>query len=436
MSEGDERLSPLVKKVDKLISKITSSGQHSSSNLINEVGQVCVELTPSRDQSWRAAKRVLAVGSIENKGYLAMCLVDSIVRHETKHKSPDARCSFADLFSDHVCRLTRRALSVHATDSELGRMSKMIQGWVVKKRFDSGVTKKLKSLVPDASDALHNGSHRRRQSKRKRRSRDLDDGVSPTVSPSRAGVPIASSCPRCESPKEGVSTGVQEEPIAGSRPSGKKHRSSSHGRRSFGRHADNDVNVELPKTVPQHGGWDVPPVQPPPPYSAQGFNNPMGGFPLPPPTGGRPTPPGPAFVPPQFPSVMGMPQAVFGAPRQQPLYTIPAATPSPPPPPGPAFGQRPQGVNVDVTTATRSGDDDDESSEMDIDSPRVVGEKEEEEVAVVVEKKEGAGVEPVKDGGSPTAAEDADALDSLGEVSNQEGRQGGEEEEEDEFDWD
>ncbi|KAF4724021.1 Prefoldin subunit 2, partial [Perkinsus olseni] len=187
MSEVDKRLSPLVKKVDQLISKITSSGQHASSNLINEVGQVCVDLTPSRDQSWRAAKRVLAVGSIENKGYLAMCLVDSIVRHETKHKSPDAQCSFANLFADHVCRLTRRALSVHATDSELGRMGKMLQGWVSKKRFDAAVTKKLKALIPDATDVVNNGLRRRRQSKRKRRSRDLDDGASPTVSPSRAG---------------------------------------------------------------------------------------------------------------------------------------------------------------------------------------------------------------------------------------------------------
>lgn len=154
-----------------ILHQVTSSGQHASSNLINEVGQVCVDLTRSRDHSWKTAKRVLTVGSVENKGYLgrfevgarrekdtissAMCLVDSIVRHERKHKCPEARCSFADFFSDHVCRLTRRvrllwcaagrislysqALSVYATDSELMRMGKMLNGWVIKKRFDSAV---------------------------------------------------------------------------------------------------------------------------------------------------------------------------------------------------------------------------------------------------------------------------------------------------------
>ncbi|KAF4692451.1 hypothetical protein FOZ60_013407 [Perkinsus olseni] len=438
------------------------------------------------------------------------------------------------------------------------------------------VTKKLKALIPDATDVVNNGLRRRRQSKRKRRSRDLDDGASPTVSPSRAGTgttvlhhglmvdqflrdeeddddhhPAERGSPReeeeelvtrpaspllppavdprpvpsgeqgnareCkklkkrgerpgqwESPSEGVTARVEEKPITRARASGEepvrreghrrhhsrqpeqrsrsprdggsssRHRSSSHGRRSFGRHAEGDVNVELPKRSSQHSGWDVVStgaVGPaaavdaspaPPPYSAQGFNNPIGFPPIP----GAGAPPPAAFVPPQFPGMMGMPPqgplgGAFAGARPQPMYPMPSASPPPPPPPAfgqgmsapfapppipqpahpartkapafpwrPATVQRPQGVSVEAKTGEK--DDDDESSEMDIDSPRVVEEKE----VVVVEKEEVAGVEPAKGEGSPTAAEEADALDSLGEVSNQEEKGGDKGEEEDEFNWD
>ncbi|KAF4742184.1 hypothetical protein FOZ63_023087, partial [Perkinsus olseni] len=167
-----------------------------------------------------------------------------------------------------------------------------------------------------------------------------------------------------------------------------------------------------------------------------------------------------------FPGMMGMPPqgplgGAFAGARPQPMYPMPSASPPPPPPPAfgqgmsapfapppipqpahpartkapafpwrPATVQRPQGVSVEAKTGEK--DDDDESSEMDIDSPRVVEEKE----VVVVEKEEVAGVEPAKGEGSPTAAEEADALDSLGEVSNQEEKGGDKGEEEDEFNWD
>ncbi|KAF4668668.1 Prefoldin subunit 2 [Perkinsus chesapeaki] len=554
MADEEQRLSLLVKKVDQLISKITSSSQqHASSGLINEVGQTCVDLTPSRDQSWRAAKRVLAVGSIENKGYLAMCLVDSIVRHETKHKSPDARCSFADLFGDHVCKLTRRALSVHATDSELGRMRKMLQGWVAKKRFDSSVCKKLKMLIPDEADLL---SSARKRHKRKRRSRDLENGSSPTVSPSRAGTgttvlhhglmvdeflreedederPDRSASPRPDEelvtrpaspllppafdprkqqragsggrssapsspgggftrpPEAGenwtgsppVTRGREEERDGSrhrkeswrdarhrSRSSGRRsgrsrsrdrhssshHRnrsrrsrsprdggsssragSSSHGRRSFGRHADAD-EVELPR---RHTGWDVfpraksseQPVAPPPPQYPMSF----------------PVPP--AF--PQFPAqqgvvaggAMGMGQS-FVEPAGRPVYPMPGGPPPPPPgfgrdvpfapPPipqpahpartkAPAFPWRPvQQTAMGVVETVGKEEDDDESSEMDIESPRVVEENKEE-----------VRIEPVPEEEQEKVAEEADQLDSLADVSHDEEKKGGEEEE-DEFNWD
>ncbi|KAF4666320.1 hypothetical protein FOL46_003133 [Perkinsus olseni] len=281
-----------------------------------------------------------------------------------------------------------------------------------------------------------------------------------------AGLPRGSRQPeqRSRSPRDGCGSS--------------RHRSSSHGRRSFGRHAEGDVSVDLPKRASQHSGWDVvptgaaagpvtpveasPAAPPPPPYSAQGFNNPIGFPPIP----GPGAPPPAAFVPPQFPGMIGMPPqgplgGAFAGARPQPMYPMPSASPPPPPPPAfgqgmnapfapppipqpahpartkapafpwrPATVQRPQGVSAEAKTGEK--DDDDESSEMDIDSPRVVEEKE----VVVIEKEEVAGVEPAKGESSPTAAEEADALDSLGEVSNQEEKGGDKGEEEDEFNWD